>query len=85
MFGTAVKVTEVPAQMEPTGFVLIETDGTTTGLTVKTSVLLVAVAVVTQPRLEVMTTNTEFPLANVVVVYVAELEPTGLAKLFRYH
>ena len=52
----AVNVTDVPAQIAPTGFELIVTLGTTTGLTVIVVVVLVAVAVVTHERLDVITT-----------------------------
>jgi hypothetical protein len=56
LLGIAVNVTEVPAQIAPTGFELIVTLGTTTGLTVIVDVALVAAAVVTHERLEVITT-----------------------------
>lgn len=56
LLGIAVNVTEVPAQIAPTGMEFIVTLGTTTGLTVIVVVVLVAVGVVTQPRLEVITT-----------------------------
>jgi hypothetical protein len=65
--GTAVKVADVPEQMVVC-VELIVTEGTTVGVTVITTLLLVAVAGNTQVLLEVTMHHTESLLARVLVV-----------------
>ena len=71
-----MKVTEAP---EALGFVpevmAMETAGTTEAFTPMVMLLLVAVVVVAQARLEVITQETICPLVSAVVVYVALLVP----------
>jgi hypothetical protein len=69
-----VKVTLLPEQIEVDD-ALTETDGVTDDV-VMVITLLVAVAVVVQLALEVITTVTWSPLASVLEVNVGELVPT---------
>ena len=69
-----MKVTLLPEQIEVDD-ALTETDGVTDDV-VMVITLLVAVAVVVQLALEVITTVTWSPLASVLEVNVGELVPT---------
>ena len=60
-----MNVTEVPAQIAPTGFAVMETEGVTSGFTIIVSALLVAVDAVRQEALLVSTQVTILPFANV--------------------
>ena len=71
----AVNVVLLPAQTDKDG-VFILTDGATMALVVMVSELLVAVAVLAQIALLVITTVTTSPLAIAAVVKVALLVPT---------
>jgi hypothetical protein len=62
---------------------LIETAGVIGELTVIVIVLLVAVGLVTQTTLLVITQFTVFPVTNALLVYVFVFVPTG--DPFRYH
>jgi hypothetical protein len=65
LLGRAVNVTDVPAQIAPTGLELIVTDGFTMGFTVNTRLLLVAVGVVLHDKLVVIITETDCPFSGV--------------------
>ena len=73
LVGVAVKVTLVPEQIV-VAEATIETDGVTE-VTVMVITLLVAVIVVTQPALDVMTTLTWSLFASALEVNVGELAP----------
>jgi hypothetical protein len=75
LVGLAVNVTDVPAQTL-VALALIVTDGVTGAVTVMVMELLVAVAVLKQEALEVITHDTTSLLFNDDVVYVALLVPT---------
>jgi hypothetical protein len=74
LVGVAVNVTVLPEQIDVDDE-LIETEGVTE-LVVMVTTLLMAVAVVVQLAFEVMVTLTWSPFARLLVVNVAELEPT---------
>ena len=78
LVGVAVNVTDDP---EAAGFVpalmAMVTEGATDGLTVIVMLLLVAEVAVAHAELEVIVHATTAPLASVVVVKVAELEPAA--------
>ena len=74
--GTAVKVTLVPAQIVLPVFAVMDTEGTTTGLTTIVMLLEVAVVGLAQRALLVNTQVTICPLVSVVVVKVVLLVPT---------
>ncbi len=81
MVGIAVKVTEVPLQIELEE-AAIETLGATFELTVIVSPALVAVNGLAQVALEVNTQVITLPLAKDVLVKVAELVPTFTPLFF---
>jgi hypothetical protein len=64
LVGVAVNVTLEPAQIAPLGLATMLTNGVTEAFTVIVIVLLVAVGVVTQVKLVVITTSIWSPLAN---------------------
>lgn len=74
MVGVAVNVTDEPEQTVVEG-VEILTEGATAGLTVMVMPVDVAVVVVAQAALDVITQVTICPLVNVVVVNVALFVP----------
>ena len=75
MVGVAVNVVLLPAQIVNDG-VDILTDGVTDAVVAMVSALLVAVGVLAQDALLVITTVTTSPLAMAAVVKVALLVPT---------
>ena len=79
MIGVAVKVTEVPVQMEVL-LAVIETLGVTV-FTIIVMALLLAVAEGAQGALLVITTFTTLPLARVVLVNVAPVWPGTFTPL----
>ena len=81
MVGVAVKVVLLPAQIVNEG-VDILTDGVTDPVVDMARALLVAVAVLAQDALLVITTVTTFPLAIADVVKVALLIPTFPPLIF---
>jgi hypothetical protein len=81
LVGVAVNVVLLPAQMLNEG-VVIFTDGVTDDVVVIVRVLLVAVGVLAQDALLVITTVTTSPLAIVDVVNVALLVPTLAPFIF---
>ena len=83
LVGVAVKVVLLPAQIVNEG-VLMLTDGATDPVVAMVSELLVAVAVLAQDALLVITTVTKSPLAIAAVVKVALLVPTLLPFIFHW-
>ena len=81
LVGVAVKVVLLPAQIVNEG-VLMLTDGATDPVVAMVSELLVAVAVLAQDALLVITRVTTSPLAMAAVVKVAVFVPTLLPFIF---
>ena len=79
MVGVAVKVTEVPVQIEVL-LAAIVTDGVTDAAVIVIALLL-TVTGLAQGSLLVMTTVTTFPLASVVLVNVAPVCPGTFTPL----
>ena len=85
MVGVAVKVTDAPDALGLLPAVMaIATEGTTDGFTPMVMLLLVAVGVVAQARLEVSTHETIWPLVSVVVVKAALFVPAFTPFTFHW-
>ena len=82
--GVAVKVTVVPEQMEPDGFALMLTAGTTVELTTMVIELEVAVVGLAQDALDVRMQVMISPFTNVLLEYVVPPVPTLLPFFFHW-
>jgi len=82
LVGVAVKVTEVPAQIEPAGEAAILTLAGRVGLTVIVTAFDVAGLPVAQDSLEVNIHVTMLPEARVLLVKVGLFDPTAVPFTF---
>lgn len=82
--GVAVNVTEAPAQIVPTGFAVIDIDGTSTGLTVIVTLALVTDETLGHAAPLTMVTVTTSPFCKVVDVKVFPVWP-GNGFVFKFH